>query len=51
MNITEHSTKAAIIDAACELTDTQAERIAQLEQQQTILFSILGLVAVSLLLF
>lgn len=51
MNITERSSKADIIDAACELTDSQAERIAQLEQQQTVLFGLLAVVSVLSLLF
>ena len=51
MNITERSSKAAIIDAACELTGNQAERIAQLEQQQTVLFGLLAVASVLLLLF
>lgn len=51
MNITENSTKAAIIDAACELTDSQAERIAQLEQQQAALFGLLAVASVLVLLF
>ena len=33
LNITSKSTKADIIDAAVELTDSQAERIETLEQQ------------------
>lgn len=46
MNITERSSKAEIISAACELTDHQSDRIATLEQRQTILLALLGLVAV-----
>lgn len=50
MNITERSSKAAIIDAACELTDSQAERIAQLEQQQTTLFALLAIAFILLMI-
>ena len=39
MNITAKSSKADIIDAAVELTETQAERIAELEERQTILWA------------
>ena len=38
MNVTERSAKADIIDAAVELTDTQAERIADLEQDRRALW-------------
>jgi len=46
MNITERSPKAEIISAACELADHQANRISALEQRQTILLALLGLVAI-----
>lgn len=49
-NVTARSSKADIIDAALELTDTQAERIARLEQQQRILFATLAALAVWALL-
>lgn len=39
MNITAKSSKADIIDAAVELTETQAERIAELEERQTFLWA------------
>lgn len=40
--ITERSSKAEIIDAALELTDSQADRIAALEQRQQILLALLA---------
>jgi len=43
MNITQSSTKADIITAAMEITDSQQAKIDQLQQRQVILF---GLVAV-----
>ena len=49
MNITERSSKADIIDAALELTDSQAERIAQLEQRQTVLWALCGLLTLALI--
>ena len=49
MNITARSSKAEIIDAALELTDSQAERIAQLEQRQTVLWALCALLALALL--
>lgn len=50
MNINERSSKADIIDAAVELTSTQAERIDALQQQQTILLILLGAVTILWLL-
>lgn len=50
MNITERSSKADIIDAAVELTSTQAERIDALQQQQTILLIMLGAMTILWLL-
>ena len=46
MNITERSPKGEIITAAVELVDHQANRISALEQRQTILLALLGLVAI-----
>ncbi len=51
MNITAKSSKADIIDAAVELTDTQAERISVLEQELKTALWIAGLTAVWALLF
>ena len=48
--ITAASTKADIIDAALELTETQAETIADLQQRQLILWALLGVLSVLLLL-
>lgn len=50
MNITERSSKTDIIDAACELTDIQAEQIAQLEQRQAVLWALLVCLSSLLLL-
>jgi hypothetical protein len=50
MTINERSSKAEIISAACELTDSQAERISQLEQQQLLLCVMLASLA-ALLIF
>lgn len=50
MNINERSSKADIIDAAVELTSTQAEKISELQQQQTILLILLGVLTLCQLL-
>lgn len=50
MNINERSSKADIIDAAVELTSTQAEKISELQQQQTILLILLGVLTICQLL-
>ena len=42
MNITERSSKADIIDAALELTESQADQISELKQQQIFLLILLG---------
>ena len=47
-NTTEASTKADIITAALEITDTQAAAIDRLEQRQLILWSLVGVLAVTL---
>ena len=49
MNITERSPKAEIITAAMEITDSQAARISELEQQQTALWVVCGLLALAAL--
>ena len=46
MQITERASKAEIISAACELADSQSQRIEELQQLQIILLALLGLVAV-----
>ena len=48
MNITASSTKAEIIDASCEVIDTQAEQISDLKQRQLILWTIVGILTVLL---
>lgn len=50
MNITEKSTKADIIDTACELIDSQSERLDAMQQQQRILWALVALQAVLLLI-
>jgi hypothetical protein len=46
MQITERTSKAEVLTAACELADYQADRIRDLQQRQAILLALLGLVAV-----
>ena len=48
MNITHASTKADIIDASCEVIDTQAEQINDLKERQLILWAIVGILSVLL---
>ena len=45
MNVTERSSKAEIIDAACELTGYQSERICELEQRQAALWALVAVLA------
>jgi len=44
------STKADIITAALEITDTQAAAIDQLQQRQVILWAIVGILTATLVL-
>jgi hypothetical protein len=44
--ITERDTKAEIITAALELTDSQSSELATLRQRQTILLALLGILAI-----
>ena len=48
--ITAASTKADIIDAALELTETQSETIADLRERQLVLWALVGVLSVLLLL-
>ena len=48
--ITAASTKADIIDAALELTETQAETITDLRERQLVLWALVGVLSVLLLL-
>jgi len=48
MNITTASTKADIIDASCEVIDTQAEQINDLKERQLILWAIVSILTVLL---
>jgi hypothetical protein len=41
--ITERASKAEILSAAAELTDSQADRITTLQQRQTILLGVLAI--------
>ena len=50
MNITARSSKADIIDAALELTESQAGQISELKQQQVLLLILLGFSALCQLL-
>jgi len=50
MNINERSSKADIIDAAVELTSTQAEKIDELQQRQNILLILLSALVILQLL-
>lgn len=50
MVITESSTKADVITAALELTDSQAEEIKRLRQQQQALWAVVAVLAALLLL-
>jgi hypothetical protein len=45
MNITERTSKAELISAACELTDSQASTIDRLRQQQAVLAACLAVLA------
>jgi len=46
MNITQASTKADIITAAMEITDSQQAKIDQLQQRQVILFGLVALLSI-----
>lgn len=50
MNVTMRSSKEEIATAAVELIDTQAERLAAMQQQQRILWALVGLLT-TLLVF
>lgn len=50
MQITERASKAEIISAACELVDDQSARIKALQQKQTILLALVGVLATLLVL-
>ena len=50
VSITAASTKADIIDAALELTETQAETIADLRERQLVLWALVGVLSVLLVL-
>jgi cell division protein FtsB len=45
-NITAASTKADIITAAMEITDSQQAKIDQLQQRQVILFGLIALLSI-----
>ena len=48
--ITHTSQKDELITAAIELTDGQAERIKELESQQTLLFAAVGMLTILFLI-
>ena len=48
MIITQSSTKAEIIDASCEVIDTQQEKINELQERQLVLWAIVGVLVVLL---
>jgi len=50
MNINERASKAEILSAAVELTDSQARQIEDLQQRQAILLALLGVLAILQLL-
>lgn len=50
MVITESSAKADVITAALELTDSQAEQISRLRQQQQALWAVVAVLAALVLL-
>jgi hypothetical protein len=46
MNTTQASTKADIITAAMEITDSQQAKIDQLQQRQVILFGLIAVLSI-----
>jgi len=50
MNTTQASTKADIITAAMEITDSQQAKIDQLQQQQVILIGLIAVLTIANLL-
>ena len=42
MNITEHTSKDEVISNAVELIDSQEKQLSNLQQQQTLLFVVVG---------
>jgi hypothetical protein len=50
VNITDRSSKAEILSASLELTDTQAATISRLQQEQRILFAALAVLTIWVLL-
>ena len=49
-NITAASTKADIIDASMEIIETQSEQITALQERQSVLLVLVGVLTVLLLL-
>lgn len=49
MNTTERSSKAEILTASLEMIDGQADRIADLEQRQAVLWALVALLTAALL--
>ena len=50
MNTTAKSSKDQIITAACELADSQAHQIGQLQERQLVLWALVGVLSVLLML-
>jgi hypothetical protein len=50
MNTTASSSKDQIITAACELADSQAHQIGQLQERQLVLWALVGVLSVLLML-
>jgi hypothetical protein len=50
MNTTANSSKDQIITAACELADSQAHQIGQLQERQLVLWALVGVLSVLLML-
>lgn len=50
VSITERSSKAELIQGACELIDTQAEMLMELKQRQQILWWVVGVLSIALVL-
>jgi len=48
MNVSERSSKAEIINASCEVIDSQAHQIGELQERQLVLWALVGVLAVLL---
>ena len=50
VNVTLKTSKEEMASAACELIDSQAEQLADLQQRQTVLLALVGLLTVLVIL-